>query len=240
MNVIDFFMNTYEEDIESSNSLHDKSCDHANTNAHQGHRHNERVSYLCSHPKCDVKQQVIQSEGHNNLPNFIGHYFPNRDDEDVCDFYHVSILMLLKPWQDIGVDLKVSSDTWAQSFDQFMEQLTSEQKHVKDIMSGIQYFHSCKGSVEKDVDEFDEGGKMHVAEDCHDQLMKGEKSVVLKEITEEALHDLLRNQMPLKEALHARLAIETMMQAHIFTEDDDLWPIHHESMINMGSDLEVI
>ena len=52
---------------------------------------------------------------------------------------------------------------------------------------------------------------------------------------EETLCDLLRNHMPFKEALHACLAIETAMQAHILTEDNVLWPIHHESIVNMGS-----
>ena len=33
MNVIDSFTNPYEEDIELSTSLHDKSCDHANMSA---------------------------------------------------------------------------------------------------------------------------------------------------------------------------------------------------------------
>lgn len=49
----------------------------------------------------------------------------------------------------------------------------SEQKCVKDILSGIQYFHSCKGLVEKDIDEFDVRGEMHLGEGCHNQSMKG-------------------------------------------------------------------
>ena len=41
------------------------------------------------------------------------------------------MLMLLKPWQNIGVDLKMLNDDWTQSFDQFIDQLMSEQRHVK-------------------------------------------------------------------------------------------------------------
>ncbi|KIO04549.1 hypothetical protein M404DRAFT_79594, partial [Pisolithus tinctorius Marx 270] len=46
------------------------------------------------------------------LPNFIGHYFPMQDDPDCHAFYCALMFMLLKPWQDLGTDLKGSHKTW--------------------------------------------------------------------------------------------------------------------------------
>ena len=135
-----------------------------------------------------MKRQVVWSKGHDNLPNFIWHYFPNQDNVDICDFYYALMLMLLKPWQNIGIDLKTLNDDWAQSFDQFIDQLMNEQRHVRSILSGIQYFHNCKGFVERDGDELDVGGDMCLEDDHNDQMQKGDEGIFSKEVTEENLH----------------------------------------------------
>ena len=82
----------------------------------------------------------------------------------------MSILLLLKPWQNIVMDLKMSNETWVQSFDRFLNQLTSGQRCVENILSGIQYFHNCQGSVEKDANEFTVSGDLHLQENDNPQI----------------------------------------------------------------------
>ncbi|KAF8145652.1 hypothetical protein K438DRAFT_1871603 [Mycena galopus ATCC 62051] len=52
------------------------------------------------------------------------------------------MLVLLKPWRDLGVDLKATNETWSQAFDKF---LASANPKVHDILAGIQYFYSVAG-----------------------------------------------------------------------------------------------
>ncbi|KAJ6518282.1 hypothetical protein C8R47DRAFT_959864, partial [Mycena vitilis] len=71
------------------------------------------------HPAYKQKQRAVRSRGHNTLPNFIGNYFPRRDDPDNEEFYHACMLTLLKPWRDLETDLKPGSQSWKEAFDLF-------------------------------------------------------------------------------------------------------------------------
>jgi len=105
------------------------------------------VPYLPTHPKAKQKQRIIQAQGHNNLPNFIGHYFPQRDDPYKHTFYCASMLMLLKPWRNIETDLKLPTQTWESAFEMFLSTAPRKTRH---IVSGIQYFHECESSARRD------------------------------------------------------------------------------------------
>ncbi|KIL59323.1 hypothetical protein M378DRAFT_85203, partial [Amanita muscaria Koide BX008] len=82
----------------------------------------------------------MRSPNHRILPNFIGQSFPRRDDPTIAHFYSACMLMLLKPWRDLQNDLKETSQTWTESFHQFLQSATDR---AKLIVSGIQYFHDC-------------------------------------------------------------------------------------------------
>ena len=88
MNIIEFFVNTYEEDIGKQRSrakdatdlmfmrgAHDNGVNNSDE-PRRGRKPNDRIPYLASHPKQGIVQRVLRRPGHNNLPNFIGHYFP--------------------------------------------------------------------------------------------------------------------------------------------------------------------
>ncbi|KAI6100727.1 hypothetical protein EDD16DRAFT_1496358, partial [Pisolithus croceorrhizus] len=79
------------------------------------------------------------------LPNFIGRYFPSREDPDQYAFYCASMLLLLKPWHDIASDLKTPSQTWESALQMFLTQAPPE---VHRIISGVQYFHQCERSAQ--------------------------------------------------------------------------------------------
>ncbi|KAG1852687.1 hypothetical protein F4604DRAFT_1511543, partial [Suillus subluteus] len=79
------------------------------------------------------------------LPNFIGRYFPRQDDPDIYDFYCASMLLLLKPWQDIATDLKSPEQMWQSAFDEFHSKASLRIRH---IISGIHYFYQCETSAQ--------------------------------------------------------------------------------------------
>lgn len=73
------------------------------TDNHQkpGRKHHERILYCPAHPKFTQKLCIKHGHGHNQLPNFIGRFFPRADDEDIHNFYCACMLLLLKPWCNI-------------------------------------------------------------------------------------------------------------------------------------------
>jgi hypothetical protein len=143
--------------------------------------------------------------------------------------------MLLKPWRNIVIDLKNTEQTWKEAFDVFVNEPSSQRKRVKDILSGIQYFHDCESSADSDQRSWDGSGQSGVldidAEELAGEL--GEQFEV--EVTEEALQDAIAAQTPINEALHARFAVEIARQAKIFRNDDSEWPIPVPSHVGNAS-----
>lgn len=72
---------------------------------------NRCVAYLANHPCSKTKQQVIRTARHNNLANFVGKQFPCSDNPEILQFYCASMLLLLKPWQNLSTDLKAPEES---------------------------------------------------------------------------------------------------------------------------------
>jgi hypothetical protein len=153
--MLHFFVETYEVDYSAS-----KSTQTSNSGAHagnevdddsghpqQGRQRNPHVYYLKKHPLFKSKQQIVRSTSHANLPNFIGSYFPRCDNPKIYQFYCACMLVLLKPWHCLKTDLKLLTQTWEDSFQEFS---SSALKTIHCILSGIQYFHECKSAVKCD------------------------------------------------------------------------------------------
>ncbi|KAF9789204.1 hypothetical protein BJ322DRAFT_991208, partial [Thelephora terrestris] len=99
--------------------------------------------YLTSHPKSGSVHRVICSPGHHKLPNFLGRWFPRKDDEEIYDFYCVSMLALLKLWRNLATDLKLPTESWAVAFKTFHDSSTPRARRA---LSEIQYFHECESA----------------------------------------------------------------------------------------------
>lgn len=105
-NVLDFYVETYEEDISNEwqpnpmrEILEDNIQERSGSNVIcMGCPRNQRMRYQEVHPKVNDRQYIKHSKGHCNLPNFIGSHLPQNNDPKVYDFYCASILLLLKPW----------------------------------------------------------------------------------------------------------------------------------------------
>lgn len=117
-NIIEYFVNTYEIDIDGRGER--SSISNANDRCRRGCPCHERVRYLPGHPKALTKQHIVRGANHNTLPNFIGRYFPPRDDPDEYPLYCACMLMLLKPWRCLESDLKLLSQTWESAFVDFL------------------------------------------------------------------------------------------------------------------------
>lgn len=157
--------------------------------------------------------------GHNNLPNFIGQYFPRRNDVETYDFYCASMLMLLKPWRVLERDLKSCNQSWTEAFDVFLASSEARRRKVHDIIAGIQYFHDCESSAA--VEKEDKDVRDDIVNDHEDRIVGGEYDKDLNEddedivdsgendvFTYEALEELISSQTPLNEAIHAHFAVE--------------------------------
>jgi|SRR5882762_10025141 len=160
-NMVDFFVDTYETDLTAQERTQgkdvaveisdDEDGDGSDDNEFprpqkRGRPANDRICYLPEHPLVKTKQCIKRSSGHNNLPNFIGRYFPRCDDPEIREFYCACMLVLLKPWRKIQTHLKAPSESWEGAFDKFISKAPSK---VLQIISGIQYLHECETAAKE-------------------------------------------------------------------------------------------
>ena len=218
-NLVDFFMDTYETEITKA----DRKVEAASEDIHRGpgHPRNQRVQYLVTHPKAASVHRVIRCQGHRNLPNFLGRWFPRNDDPDIYDLYCACMLVLLKPWRNLTTNLKSHTETWTSAFEEFR---TSASPKVRRILSGIQYFHECESAAHTDDSQpfpdvipadqtmDDESGIDHISNS--------------RGFSEEGLALLKAEAIPLREELHGRAAIEIAKHLGIFQNDQSVWPIN--------------
>ena len=228
-NILDFFVNTYEADIDKRSRQQQKAAASVTDDQtdlmrgpkrHRGLRPlHERVRYLESHPKYNSKYRIIRSQHHNTLPNFIGRYFPSRDDEDQRSFYYASMLTLLKPWRDLRTDLEQPSQTWEEASNVFCSTTSARNCH---IISNIQYFHCCETAAKCEGFKLttmqisrSRGGMM--SEEL--ELDEDVPHLTSDKFTEEGLAFLIASQRSWREELHACLAIEAAKSGRIFNDN---------------------
>lgn len=169
-----------------------------------GRPRHERVEYQQSHPRFKDKQRIKRRENHHNLPNFIGRYFPSRDDIEQHAFYCASMLLLLKPWRVLATDLK-------------------SPQSIRCIVSGIEYFHHCERSAQEQHSAGSSSVPPRSANECSEDVemgeeMEGAPATSFSSVTEQDLSELLACRTPRAEDIHGRLAVEAARLAGIFPE----------------------
>jgi hypothetical protein len=106
---------------------------------------NARVFYEPDSQKAGVCR-VVRMEGHETMPNFIGGWLPNKNDEENHTLYCASMLMLLSPWKRLA-DIKQGHDSFESCFDQFK---TDTMQDILQVIENIQYYHQCsEGSLRR-------------------------------------------------------------------------------------------
>ncbi|CAK5284216.1 unnamed protein product [Mycena citricolor] len=229
-NMLDFFVDTYEGDMSQrereSVDLGDTSP--ADARPKRGRPRNMRVCYQRGHPSHSQKHRIIRLNTHNTLPNFIGPWFPRRDDDEKADFYHACMLMLLKPWRILQEDLKTGGQTWATAFEDFYK---SSSPRIKDILANIQYYHQCQSAAlaAKDNNEMADSFGGDTLPNGDETLFLGEDCEVPERdayITEESVQALINGQMSARENSHGQMALEIARLTKIFPTGEALdWSV---------------
>ena len=143
--MLDYLTNTYEVTADTrQQQLFDRVQNINDADRQPGRPINKRLTYLSQHPMHNKTYRVVRTEGHNTLPNFIGKWFPQRNDTNLTSFYSASMLLLLKPWRDIHTDLKSTNDSWFDSLQNFRDECRQKGNRMEKILSGIQYYHDCE------------------------------------------------------------------------------------------------
>ncbi|KIK13897.1 hypothetical protein PISMIDRAFT_17662 [Pisolithus microcarpus 441] len=222
-NVLQFFLDSYEVNKEHRPISEDHTAPGPSATPlirqGRGRPRHDRVDYQQLHPHFKEKQRMRRRENHHNLPNFIGRYFPTRDDLDQYTFYCASMLMLLKPWRNVAQDLKSPTQTWETAFQSFVSQAP---QHIQHVLSGIQYFHQCERSAQEHQVSDSTKRTTATMDDCEEDVEQNTEASNNHRgngghITEEDLADVVASQTPIAEEIHARLALEAAKFAGIFS-----------------------
>ncbi len=182
-----------------------------------------RSKYHTSHPNASTKSRIVRASMHRNIINFVGRYFPSRDDPTDQPFYCASMLMLLKPWRSLESDLKCSDQTWSEAFAEFT---SSAPANIIRIISGIQYHHDCRMAARNREGEDDLPiDASEVARD-RDENELGDGVVEPDSvITEEAILRLQNSQISPGEMHHAMHAIEIAKGVKVFRDLGSTWEV---------------
>ena len=131
-NVLDYFVDTYEEDRKKINVDRQSVGDNRAIEL-RGRPSQPRSEYGPSHPRYARKVRVVRADSHRTLPNIVGRWFPKRDPAlSQHSYYCASMLILLKPWRSLR-DLKAPGESWTQAFDNFSKGASARTTR---IMSG--------------------------------------------------------------------------------------------------------
>ncbi|THG94190.1 hypothetical protein EW026_g7232 [Hermanssonia centrifuga] len=244
LNVYELFADTYEAAIPQrepapqmtpvpSDSASDDEPQHPHV---RGRRSHVRSKYVHGHPHASKKHRVVRSPLHRNIINFVGRYFPSRDDPTTYPFYCASMLVLLKPWRVMEADLKGPDQTWSEAFAEFRQ--TASPRVIR-TLSGIQYYHDCRsaataeehnGAAPMDDSEGNFGG--------NDEIDPADNGVTSETVVSEAaIARALAQQTSPSELLHAKYAIEVAKGAKIFPAGECLWtPTNNDISNATGGD----
>ena len=215
LNVMEFFRDTYEEEVKKTvPATNNQDEDGNDVYRKPGRPQHKRTQYMEGHPKKGRIQHVTQGKPHRTLPYFVGLPLPRRDDEKTHEKYCATMLMLLKPWRDIQIDLKGNSETWKEALEDFVSQ---EGKQMVRKLSNVHYFHDCLSAAVKDKRaEAAAVGDVRGEQEWRDALIEEDNLFDFGEndndedpgITEEALQKLLNSQTSLQDFEYGRQAVE--------------------------------
>lgn len=122
--LLDFVLNTYE----------------AKVNDDAGNQ-SERVEYLEGTGHRD-RCRVMQKDRHETMPEFIGKWFPKREERET---YSAWMLTMLAPWRNI-VDLCPDRCNIVDQFDLFLASTSDQNRR---FITNSQYFHESMDSASR-------------------------------------------------------------------------------------------
>ena len=144
--------------------------------------------------------------------------FCRNDDAIKQSLYCATILMLLKPWRDIAVDLKRPDENWDHAFNSFFQ---STSQRNQDIIDNIQYYHECRNAAQH---EHTIALENH-GDDRDTDLMRNENMEDILPVQLLTNHEDLESPRKMADEIYARLAIEIAEQTTFFPSNIDVWNI---------------
>jgi len=213
-NVLDFLVETYEEDMGRRASVPSR----------WGRHRNERFPYQEGHWKTSKKTRVKRADGHRNLPNIIGQWFPRRDDENSYGYYCACMLLLLKPWRDVKTDLKLNNQSWDEAFHQFVANHTKREK-IEFVLSGIQFFHECNSTARDDRNSHDTDDVDDHDLDCE----RDDESNEELQNTQDSIDQIRDAQLGWPERQYAQGAVDVARLCGIFRNENNDWNVDQQS-----------
>ncbi len=234
-----FMQDTYETDLSPAERAAPPADENDDSERRPGRPRHLRSRYLPSHPCYQSKQRVFRANGHRNIVNIVGRWFPRDDDPEVRNLYCASMLMLLKPWRVLTQDLKAREETWDAAFLSFME---SASEAIRYTVDGVRYFHQCALAADtdrRDADAADRdtpGRRNEQVEDDDDDAMDGGVSNGPPIYTEEALAALKATQTSYVEKAHAVHAVALAKHAGYFADlADEQWDPSSPTPVGVAS-----
>ena len=211
--ILSFFINTYEED-------EGKGSDPCST---RGRARNPRIPYQRSHWKFNKKTRVLRSDGHRNLPNIIGQWFPRRDTVENYPYYCASMLMLLKPWRNLRTDLKDENASWESAFQDFVAN-HDEEENVAFTLSNIQFFHECDSAAQRARNGASDQDTKVVEEEEEEREGDFEDNED-DETTERVIRSIQETQTSWPERQYAQIAVDIATLCGVFRAGGYKWSI---------------
>jgi len=166
------------------------------------------------------------------LPNFVGQAPPCNDDKDTRQLYCTSMLMLLKLWRSLEMDLKHAQETWDEAFTKFSN---NAPKDIRNLVSNIQYFHECKTAAHLSAEVQME----HVT---HESIEMEEDIPRTEVIPNDNSQAVAMTEILTREDIHAQLAVEKAKQARVFDDENLHWDITggRHARVGLIGDLNVL
>ncbi len=238
LSVYEFFSKTYEvarpkdkgvanDDVPQENADNQHPSPVSNNPRRRGRTAHLRSVYHAGHPKAAKKERMMRTHMHKNLINFVGRFFPSKNDATVHSFYCASMLLLFKPWRDISNGLKGADESWADVFSHFIDENNTGGVLARRL-SGIQTFHDGRVAAlndrtnEEDLpnDDVELRGTMAGIDDGDSDRDEGQQGTA---VTSEGIEALIQSQTAPRERNHARHAVEIAKNARIFADKSSQW-----------------
>ncbi|KAM6489507.1 hypothetical protein JOM56_015064 [Amanita muscaria] len=200
----------------------------------RGRKRNVRSEYMSGHPNPN-KIQVVRSDNHNTLPNFVGPWIPREDDPETRQYYSCVMLALLKPWRTLK-DLTGGSSSWAEALEEYLQKPSS--MFARRFKENVQFYHNCKEAArreegdplggspakqafvdaggESETDEGEEQGDAHDTQERADSFWEGD------------IETYLRTKESSREQRHGDQAVKIAIEAGIFGEEGTSWPVDQD------------
>ena len=210
---LDYFLDTYDgEEIKPSPAV---DCE----KRAGGRPRSIRFPYQASSGRT-ARCRIVRQCGHETLPHIVGQWFPKNNDADCQELYCASILLLLKPWNNIG-ELRGGETSFANAFDQF---IFSANGRTRRVIENIQYYHECseKAAKSRQQEDGDTGGILDMDIQAGAQVVVNDEAVNLRALDEGDVDIARRGSWAANEVRYGNAAMEVAKNVGVFDET----PVH--------------